>query len=87
MFVTRFVLFCFQSIAIGYKRVHPSSIVVVQAFDARPSIRIKSSEQSSSFRKYRFVDAIQELDPVGQIGLLAPDFKVSFLREVGCFVF
>ena len=67
----------FQSIAIGFKQINPSSIVVVQAFDPRPCLRIKASENSGTFRRYGFVDAIKELDPIGSLGLLAPDFKVS----------
>ena len=50
---------------------------MVQAFDAKPSIRIKASDQPSvPFRKYGFVDAVEELDPIGSLGLLDPDFKV-----------
>ena len=50
---------------------------MVQAFDSKPSIRIKASDQESlPFRKYGFVDAIEELDPIGSLGLLDPDFKV-----------
>ena len=75
-----FFLSFFQSIAIGYKRLHPSSVVIVQAFDAKPSLRIKPSEQSTApFRKYGFVDAIKELDPVGALGLHDQDFKVYFV--------
>ena len=74
-----FFLSFFQSIAIGYKRLYPSSVVIVQAFDAKPSLRIKPSEQSTApFRKYGFVDSIKELDPIGTLGLLDPDFQVCF---------
>ena len=66
----------FQTIAIGYKQRHPSSVVVVQAYDPRPSIRIKASETAASFRRYGFVDAVKELDPAGSLGLLAPDYRV-----------
>ena len=77
----------FQSIAIGYKRSYPNSVVIVQAFDPKPSIRIKPSETSSApFRKYGFVDAIKELDPVGSLGLLDPDFKVFFFSFVFSFI-
>ena len=70
----------FQSIAIGYKRAHPASVVSVFANDPRPSLRIKTSDSSSqSFKRYGFVDAIQELDPAGALGLLDPDCKVRFL--------
>ena len=65
-----------QTVAIGYKQLHPDSVVVVKAFDPRPSLLIKASESSNSFRRYGFVDAIQELDPSGALGLLDPDFKV-----------
>ena len=66
-----------QSIAIAYKRQNPSSIVSVQGYDPRPSIMIKASDNPDlSFRRYGFVEAIKELDPVGSLGLLAPDFKV-----------
>ena len=68
----------FQSIAIGYKNLHPSSVVVVQAYDPRPSIRIKSADSPDvPFRRYGFVDAIQELDPSGALGLLDQDYKIA----------
>lgn len=67
----------FQTIAIGYKQHHPSSVVVVQAYDPRPSLRIKATE-NSAFRRFGFVDAVKELNPVGSLGLLEPDFKVYF---------
>ena len=38
---------------------------------------IKASDTPDlAFRRYGFVEAIQELDPIGSLGLLAPDFKV-----------
>ena len=82
-----FVL-AFQSIAIGYKQQNPTSVVVVMAYDSRPSLRIKSSDSEESFRRYRFVDAIQELDPAGALGLMAPDYKVciAFYRLIS-FIF
>ena len=79
-----------QSIAIGYKRAHPQSVAVVQAFDAKPSIQIKASDQPSvPFRKYGFVDAVEELDPISSLGLLDPDFKVIdlFVHFPLCFEF
>ena len=70
----------FQSIAFAYKQAHPSSVVVVQAYDSRPGIRLKSSDSSSQpFRRLGFVDSVKELDPIGSLGLLDPDFKVSIL--------
>ena len=72
-----FSFFSSQTIAIAYKQAHPESVVVVQAYDSRPGIRIKASDSPSQmFRRYGFVDAIKELDPVGSLGLLDPDFKV-----------
>ena len=68
-------IFLFQSIGVGYKRANPASVVVVQAYDPRPSIRIKASE-SAAFRRYGFVEAVQELDPAGSLGLLDPDYQV-----------
>ena len=79
-----------QSIAIGYKRAYPQSVAVDQAFDSKPSIRIKASDQPSvPFRKYGFVDAVEELDPIGSLGLLDPDFKVIdlFVNFPLCFKF
>ena len=71
------VLFSFQTIAIAYKQQNPASITVVHAYDPRPSLMIKASDSPSSiFRKFGFVDAIQDLDPLGSLGLLDPDFKV-----------
>ena len=71
------VFLLFQSIAHGYKNLHPDSVVVVQAYDPRPSLRIKSSDSPSiPFRRYGFVDAIKELDPIGTLGLLDQDFQV-----------
>ena len=61
--------------------------MVVHAFDARPTLRIKASDQSGSFRRYGFVEAIQELDPVGTLGLLEPDFKVCIDRLLSVFKF
>ena len=81
-----FVL-AFQSIAIGYKQQNPASVVVVMAYDSRPSLRIKSSDSEESFRRYRFVDAIQELDPAGALGLMAPDYKVCIAFYLICFIF
>ena len=70
----------FQSIGIGYKRANPASVVSVQGYDPRPNIRVKASDSpSQSFRRYGFVDAVQELDPAGTLGLLDPDYKVSFV--------
>ena len=74
--------FCFsvlsQSIAIAYKRQNPASVVVVQAYDPRPSIKIKAADDADlPFRRFGFVEAIQELDPAGALGLLPPDYKVS----------
>ena len=49
----------------------------VQGYDPRPSIMIKASDNPDlPFRRFGFVEAIKELDPVGSLGLLAPDFKV-----------
>ena len=54
-------------------------MVTVQGFDPRPNIRIKASDDADlPSRRYGFVEAIQELDPIGSLGLLAPDFKVLF---------
>ena len=84
-------LFLFQSVALAYKRQHPASVVVVQAYDPRPSIMIKASDTPDlAFRRYGFVEAIQELDPIGSLGLLAPHFKVrdvSVLMLVWGFLF
>lgn len=82
--VFNFPFFFFQAIAIGYKRLYPDSVVLVQAFDPRPSLRIKLTDQESiPFRRYYFVDAIQELDPLGALGLLDPDFKASCVPIFG----
>ena len=43
-----------------------------------------SDEPSVPFRKFGFVDAVEELDPTGSLGLLDPDFKVSVFL---CIVF
>lgn len=76
-YLNLFLNLCFQSIAIGYKRLHPSSVPLVEAFDARPCLRIKETDQGSGpFKRFSFVQAIQELDPVGTLGLLDADFKV-----------
>ena len=93
-----FSFFSSQTIAIAYKQAHPESVVVVQAYDSRPGIWIKASDSpSQTFRRYGFVDAIKELDPVGSLGLLDPDFKVLifcffcvgllYLVGVLCFLF
>ena len=48
-------------------------------YDSRPTLRIKASDSPDlPFRRYGFIEAIQELDPIGALGMLAPDFKVSF---------
>ena len=73
---SKFVCFPFQSIGIGYKRAHPDCVVSVQGFDPRPNIRIKASDSVQSFRRYGFVEAVQELDPAGSLGLLDQDYKV-----------
>ena len=37
---------------------------------------MKTSDQASTpFRRYHFVEAIKDLDPLGTLGLLDPDFK------------
>ena len=73
-----FSLLFLQTIAFGYKNLHPESIVVVHGYDPRPSIRIKASDgPGQSFQRYGFVDAIKELDPIGTLGLLDQDFKVA----------
>ena len=72
------VFILFQSIAIGYKSSNPDSIVSVHAFDARPNIRVRDSE-TGPFRRFGFVDAVRELDPVGALGLLDQDYKVWVL--------
>ena len=69
-----------QSIGIGYKRAHPASIVSVMSYDPRPVIRIKASDSAQSFRTYGFVEAVQELDPSGSLGLLEADYKVRFIN-------
>ena len=70
----------FQSIGIGYKRAHPACQISVQGFAPRPCLQIKTSGSSQAFRRYGFVDAVQELDPVGTLGLLDQDYQVfSFL--------
>ena len=57
---------------------------MVHAYDPKPSIRIKASDQpDQSFRRYGFVDAIKELDPFGTLGLLDQDFKVVIFSQVG----
>lgn len=67
-----------QSIAIGYKRAHPNGVAVVHAFDPKPCIKVKTSDEHSvPFRKFGFVDAVEDLDPTGSLGLLDPDFKVD----------
>ena len=66
----------FQSVAIGYKRAHPTSVVSVLGQGPRPCLRVKDSDSSQGFKMYGFVDAIKEFDPVGALGLLDPDFKV-----------
>ena len=71
-------VFVFQSIGISYKRVNPDSVVSVQGRDPRPMISIQPSEASNSFRRYGFVEAVQELDPSGTLGLLEPDYKMCF---------
>ena len=58
----------------------------VQAFDARPNIRVKDSE-TDSFRRFGFVDAIRELDPAGSLGLLDQDYKVILSFSLVCLVF
>ena len=68
-------MFSLQTLAIGYKQLHPDHVVVVQAYDPRPSLRIKTSEDVP-FRRYYFVDAILDLEPASALGLLDPDFKV-----------
>ena len=79
-FVTlAFSFVTFQSMGVGYKRANPAGVVVVQAYDPRPSIRIKASESAASFCRYGFVEAVQELDPAGSLGLLNPDYQVCFL--------
>ena len=84
--VYKFVSVLFpQTIAIAYKQAHPASVVVVQAYDSRPGLRIKSSDSPSQmFRRYGFVEAIKELDPVANLGLLDPDFKVFTCLFVCC---
>lgn len=58
-------------------------MVAVQGFVPRPTITIKDSDESDRpFRRYGFVEAIQKLDPVGALGLLAPDFKVRFIIQL-----
>ena len=66
----------FQTIAIGYKQIHPDSVAVFKAFDRRPNILIKASESSHSFCCYGFVEAVRELHTARALGLLDPDFKV-----------
>ena len=50
----------FQSIGIGYKRAHPACQISVQGFAPRPCLQIKTSGSSQAFRRYGFVDAVQE---------------------------
>ena len=71
-------LFLFQSFGIGYKRLYPDGQVRVHSNDPRPIIRVKP-DSSSNFRRYNFVDAVLTLDPVGKLGLMASDYKVSAL--------
>ena len=78
-------IFSSQTLAIGYKQQHPDSVVVVQAYDPRPSLRIKNSEDAP-FRRYYFVDAILKLEPASALGLLDPDFKVALSFFVLCFL-
>ena len=68
----------FQSFGIGYKRLYPDGQVRVHSNDPRPIIRVKP-DSSSNFRRYNFVDAVLTLDPVGKLGLMASDYKVSAL--------
>lgn len=82
-----FLVLIFQSIAIGYKRANPSSVVSVQGYDPRPCLRVKASSSSQSFRRFGFVDAIKEFDPTGSLGLLDPDFRVCFLFQMFISVF
>ena len=66
----------FQSFGIGYIRLHPDGQVRVHADDPKPILRVKPDARSG-FRRYGFVDAVLGLDPVGKLGLLASDYKVS----------
>ena len=61
-------------------------MAIVEAFDPRPTIRVKPTDQQSApFRKFGFVEAIKELDPLGSLGLLDSDFKVGFTICLVCY--
>ena len=43
--------------------------------DPKPMLRVRPNS-AARFRRFGFVDAVVELDPIGKLGLKASDFKV-----------
>ena len=44
--------------------------------DPKPILRVRPGE-TSRFERYSFVEAVLALDPVGRLGLVASDYRVS----------
>ena len=72
-------MFIFQSFGIGYKKQYPDGQVRVHTDEPNPVIRVRP-DTSSGFRRFGFVDAVLNLDPVGKLGLLSSDYRVRFFR-------
>ena len=76
--------FNFQSFGIGYSQIYPDGQVRVHAEQPQPMIRVRP-DLRAAFKRYSFVDAVLNLDPVGTLRLLPSDYKVEVFALIEFF--